>query len=112
MPKSRIILALGCLIALLPILGFPHAWESFFQIFAGFGIVLLSVMIAVDKRLTQRAKAEKRLARRHTPVQPDNSSEMRAAQTAARFGRRMTDQIIAPPASTPPPTHPKESQNT
>lgn len=60
MPKSRIILFIGFLIALLPALGFPHAWESFFQVVAGLGIVALSVMIAIDKRLTQKAKAERR----------------------------------------------------
>lgn len=64
MPKSRIILVIGFLIALLPILGFPHAWESFFQIVGGLGIVLLSVLIAIDKRLVQKAKAEKRIRRR------------------------------------------------
>ena len=45
MPKSKIILVLGCLIALLPVLGFPHVWEEFFEIVGGLGIVLLSVMI-------------------------------------------------------------------
>jgi hypothetical protein len=68
MPKSRIILVIGFCIALLPMLGFPHAWESFFQVVGGLGIVLLSVMIAVDKRLTQKAKAERRLRRRREKV--------------------------------------------
>jgi hypothetical protein len=60
MPKSKIILVLGCLIALLPVLGFPHVWEEFFEIVGGLGIVLLSVMISVDKRLTQKMRAERR----------------------------------------------------
>jgi hypothetical protein len=64
MPKSRIILVIGFFIALLPVLGFPHAWESFFQVVGGLGIVFLSVMIAIDKRLTQKVKAERRLRRR------------------------------------------------
>lgn len=68
MPKSRIILVIGFCIALLPLLGFPHAWESFFQVVGGLGIVLLSVMIAIDKRLTQKAKAERRLRRRREKV--------------------------------------------
>jgi hypothetical protein len=64
MPKSRIILTIGFFIALLPILGFPHAWESFFEIVGGLGIVMLSVMMSVDKRLSLKAKAERRLAAR------------------------------------------------
>lgn len=42
-------------------MGFPHSWESFFQVVAGLGIVLLSVLIAIDKRLMRKAKAEKRV---------------------------------------------------
>lgn len=64
MPKNRIIIVTGFFISLLPVLGFPHAWESFFQVVGGLGIVLLSVMISIDKRLTQKAKAEKRIKRR------------------------------------------------
>lgn len=64
MPKSRIILVTGFFIALLPMLGFPTAWESFFQIAGGLGIVLLSVLISIDKRLTQKAKAERRNMRK------------------------------------------------
>ncbi|MBX4195802.1 hypothetical protein KW796_02520 [Candidatus Parcubacteria bacterium] len=66
MPKSRIILVIGVLIALLPFLGFPHAWESFFEIVGGLGIVLLSVLIAIDKRLSLKAKAERRVRRRRS----------------------------------------------
>ena len=68
MPKSRIILSLGFFIALLPVLGFPHVWELFFQVAAGLGIVLLSVLISIDKRLTQKAKAERRIKRRREKV--------------------------------------------
>jgi hypothetical protein len=75
MPKSRIILAIGFFIALLPILGFPHAWESFFEMVGGLGIVLLSVLIAVDKRLSQKAKAERRLATRRARVRPETPVE-------------------------------------
>ncbi len=86
MPKSRIILALGFLIALLPVLGFPHAWESFFEVAAGLGIVLLSVLISVDKRLMQKAKAERRQVRRRTQV-----NEEIAGEELHTFGRRATD---------------------
>jgi hypothetical protein len=68
MPKSKIILVLGCLIALLPVLGFPHAWEEFFEIVGGLGIVLLSIMISVDKRLTQKIRAERRQVHRRAQV--------------------------------------------
>jgi hypothetical protein len=60
MPKSRIILIVGVLIALLPILGFPRVWESIFQVAAGLSIVLLSVWANIDKRLTLKAKAQRR----------------------------------------------------
>jgi hypothetical protein len=87
MPKSRIILVIGFFIALLPILGFPHAWESFFQVVGGLGIVLLSVMIAVDKRLTQKVKAERRMKRRRARAEvvvetppPINNEDTQAQQ--------------------------------
>ncbi|MEK7227323.1 MAG: hypothetical protein AAB641_00295 [Patescibacteria group bacterium] len=64
MPKSRIIITLGVLIALLPLLGFPHSWESFFQIFAGLSIALLSVWTNIDRRLKLQAKARERSARK------------------------------------------------
>jgi len=60
MPKSRIIITLGAIIAILPLLGFPRLWESFFQIATGLSIVLLSVWTSIDKRLTLKAKAQRR----------------------------------------------------
>ena len=51
---------LGSIIALLPILGFPRLWESFFQIATGLSIALLSVWTTIDKRLTLKAKAQRR----------------------------------------------------
>jgi hypothetical protein len=75
MPKSRIILVIGFFIALLPVLGFPHAWESFFQVVGGLGIVFLSVMIAIDKRLTQKVKAERRLRRRRERMETPAPAE-------------------------------------
>lgn len=62
MPKSRIIIFIGTLVALLPVLGFPHAWESFFQVVAGLSIILLSIWTTIDKRLTLKAKAQRRQA--------------------------------------------------
>ncbi len=64
MPKNKIILAVGFFIALLPFLGFPSSWDSFFEFAGGFSIVLLSVMISVDRRLSLRDKMNKRQARK------------------------------------------------
>ena len=69
MPKSRIIVTLGVLIALMPLLGFPRGWESFFQVFAGLAIALLSVWANIDKRLMLKAKAQKRQAYKHLQAQ-------------------------------------------
>ena len=60
MPKKRIIITLGLLVALLPIFGFPRLWESFFQVVAGLSIVLLLVWATIDKKLTLKAKAQRR----------------------------------------------------
>ena len=51
--------------ALLPLLGFPRAWESFFQVVVGLSIVLISIWSSIDKRLTLKAKAQKRQLRKH-----------------------------------------------
>lgn len=75
MPKNRIIIVLGVLIALQPFLGFPRSWESFFQILIGFLIVLLSVWASIDKYLTLKAKAQKRQA------QKKRMAEMEANKT-------------------------------
>ena len=64
MSKSRIILVLGVLIALLPVLGFPRSWESSFQVLAGLAIVLVSVWTTIDKKISLKAKAQMRQARR------------------------------------------------
>jgi len=60
MPKNRIIIILGLLIALEPLLGFPHFWESFFQVVAGLSIILISIWASIDKRLSLKAKAQRR----------------------------------------------------
>jgi len=62
MPKNRIIITLGVLIAILPLLGFPRVWESFFQVATGLAIVVVSVWSNIDKRLTLKAKAQRRQA--------------------------------------------------
>lgn len=86
MPKSKIILTLGFFTALLPILGFPHSWESFFEVVFGLGIVSLSIMISIDKRLSQKVKAERRQARKRTQL--DDEAKV---DDALSFGRRVSD---------------------
>lgn len=51
---------LGVIIALQPVLGFPHRWEMFFQVAAGLSILVLSVWSSIDKRISLKAKAQKR----------------------------------------------------
>ncbi len=85
MPKNKIIIALGALIALLPILGFPHVWESAFEVIAGLSIVLVSVLTTIDKRITQRLKAQQRQRRKTDPA------HSMTAEEAENLRRRMTD---------------------
>ena len=87
MPKSKIILALGALIALLPFLGFPHAWESVMEVLFGLSIVLLSILISVDRRLSVKARVQKRQARKN--ILNDSNSEV-------QFGRRASDKVLTP----------------
>ena len=54
------IITLGVLVALLPILGFPRAWEGAFQVFAGLAIVGISIWSKIDRRLAFKAKAQMR----------------------------------------------------
>lgn len=60
MPKNKIIISLGAFVALLPVLGFPPSWESFFEVLAGLGIIATSVWATIDRKLMQKAKAQKR----------------------------------------------------
>ncbi|MDP3875067.1 MAG: hypothetical protein Q8Q22_00910 [bacterium] len=75
MPKNRIIIALGLLIALLPLLGFPRLWESFFQVVTGLSIILLSVWTSIDKRLSLKAKAQKRQIHKRREVEIEAQRE-------------------------------------
>jgi len=113
MPKSKIILSLGFFIALLPVLGFPHSWETFFEVLSGLLIVFLSVMMSVDKRLMLKAKAERRQQRRRAQVEVEAQAPVevggrRATDIAperrrvVRMGRRATDVETNPlPPETP-----------
>lgn len=94
MPKNKIIIALGALIALLPIFGFPPSWESFFQIAAGLSIVFLSVMISIDKKLMLRAKAQKRREQKALQEEAESHPARRVTDfypKTGQPGRRATD---------------------
>jgi len=80
MPKSRIIVVLGVLVALFPVLGFPHAWESFLQVVIGLSIVLLSVWVMIDKRLTIKAKAQKRRIQKEREAELEAEKEIIKAE--------------------------------
>ncbi|MFZ2484763.1 MAG: hypothetical protein WAX80_01985 [Minisyncoccia bacterium] len=75
MPKNRIIIVLGVLVALLPLVGFPRLWESFFQVATGVAIVLVSVWSTIDKRLTLKAKAQKRQLHKQREVEIQSQAE-------------------------------------
>jgi len=82
MPKNRIIIILGVLIALLPVLGFPRLWESFFQVVTGLSIVLLSIWASIDKRLSLKAKAQRRQIhkRREAEIEAQREAEKQVLQ--------------------------------
>jgi hypothetical protein len=83
MPKNKIIIILGAFVALLHIVnGLPSRWESLLTIAAGLSIVLLSVLTTVDKKMSQKAKAQKRQARKIVP------SDL---EEGIMGGRRITD---------------------
>ena len=101
MPKSKIILAIGFLVALLPVLGFPHSWESFFQIVFGLSIVTLSFLISVDRRLSLKARVQKRQARKRAVIDTNpeiqfgrRAADMNTDAQVARFGRRASDPLV------------------
>ena len=91
MPKSKIILSIGAIIALLPVLGFPHVWEAFFQILAGLAIVFLSVWVNIDKKLKLQAKAHQRQARK-IASEASIASQLPEASSASAQGYGETEQ--------------------
>lgn len=82
MSKNKIIIMLGSLIAILPILGFSRFWESSFQIVAGLSIVVLLIWAGIDKRLSLKAKAQKRQIhkRRLAEIEAQREAEKEAFQ--------------------------------
>lgn len=88
MSKNRIIIVLAACVALLPLLGFPKAWESFFQVFTGFAIVVLSIWSAIDRKLKLQAKAQMRARK---TVQFAESVTPLISNETSDFGKRVTD---------------------
>jgi hypothetical protein len=88
MPKNRIILVLGVIIALLPVLGFPRSWEAFFQVLAGLAIVLLTVWSTIDKKLMLKHKAQLRASRKTVEVDLKPGIVPPVTPT---YGKRVTD---------------------
>lgn len=76
--------------ALLPLLGFPSAWEAFFQVLAGLSIIGLSVWSQIDRKLSQKAKAQMRQMRKVTPSAEGTDTPVVPAVTPD-FGKRVTD---------------------
>jgi hypothetical protein len=97
MNRSKAIITIGILVALLPILGFPRSWESYFQVAAGLSLVALSVWSTIDKKISQRAKAHKRQTERmqvEAVVRGEEEAveeEKEEEKKPGRFGRRITD---------------------
>lgn len=89
MPKNRIIILLAACVALLPLLGFPKAWESFFQVAAGLAIIIVSVWASIDRKLTLKAKAQMRLRKVAVSV-PEEASQVELEELPA-YGKRVTD---------------------
>jgi hypothetical protein len=51
--QNRILFAIGILVVLMPFLGFPSPYESFFTATAGVAIIILAFMYARNKRLQE-----------------------------------------------------------
>ena len=81
MSKNKIIISLGAFVALLPILGFPSSWESVFEVIVGLAIILTSVWSTIDKKLTQKAKAQKRQSQRQAYEASSEEENINNSQT-------------------------------
>jgi hypothetical protein len=96
MHRSRVIVVLGAIVALLPLLGFPSAWEAVFQVLAGLAIVAVSVWSQIDRKLSQKAKAQLRAQRKtgFTASEASLTSDPNApkmVEGVPHFGKRVTD---------------------
>lgn len=107
---------MGAIVALLPLLGFPGPWESFFQVVAGLSIVGLSFWAQIDRKISQKAKAQMRSARKIIspsaeagdvaplvpPVTIDHGKRVTDFYPkTGQLGRRLSDIKPAPSADVP-----------
>ena len=51
MAKNWTIIGLGVWVAMLPFLGFPGAWDTFFFVLSGFLIALISLLMVAKERI-------------------------------------------------------------
>ncbi len=51
--QNRILFVIGILVLLIPFLGFPSSYESFFTAAAGVAVIVLAFMYARNKRLRE-----------------------------------------------------------
>ncbi len=75
---------IGGVVALLPFLGFPRMGEAVFQVIAGLAIIGVSTWASIDKKLSQKAKAQMRQMRKVVP-------EGEGATPLHPHGRRISD---------------------
>jgi uncharacterized protein YabE (DUF348 family) len=61
MSKNKIILIIGIVIAIIPFLGFPSAWRSFFVFVGGVAVSTLSYLIARENRMVMHSKPKSRV---------------------------------------------------
>ncbi len=57
--QNRILFLIGLLILLVPFLGFPSRYESFFLSVAGLSVIVLAFMYARNKRLNEIEEPQK-----------------------------------------------------
>jgi len=56
MTIDALIMLSGAFVAVLPFLGFPNSWDTFFFVFAG--VLTIALGIVVRRRLARKATAE------------------------------------------------------
>ena len=54
MSKNRIVFVIGSILFLIPFLGFPSSWKTFFSIVSGLILISLSLSNSIKRRMTIR----------------------------------------------------------
>ncbi len=95
MHRSRWIVVLGALVALVPLSGLPLAGKNFLVIVCGLSIVGLSVWSQIDKKISMKAKAHMRATRKVAFVpevsEPTGEVVPKVPPVTPTFGKRVTD---------------------